>query len=287
MHMSILFRLIEEYGISLVFTNVLVEQLGAPIPAFTTLVVTGAMLDRGEFSAPLLLTTSVAAALLADFVWYLTGRRKGKKVLAVLCRISPSSCSCMQQTESVYTRWGPSSLLVAKFVPVYSSLVSALAGTSGTPLATFILFDVLGAAIWAGTAILLGSMFRGTVDQLLNVLEKVGKWAVLLAVVALVISVAYKLWQRRCILHSLHIAACVPGDEPYQLHQQGMAPVVIDARSPFLEQGARIPGTMPVPQESIDRLVLDIVPTQKVALYSAYSKDVAVAIMAKQLINKG
>jgi membrane protein DedA with SNARE-associated domain len=48
--MHILFQSIERYGISFVFANVLVEQLGVPLPGFMTLVVTGAMLDRGEYS---------------------------------------------------------------------------------------------------------------------------------------------------------------------------------------------------------------------------------------------
>src|SRR5256885_9802554 len=44
--MGFLVELIREYGFGIVFLNVFVEQLGAPIPAYPVLVVTGALEDR-------------------------------------------------------------------------------------------------------------------------------------------------------------------------------------------------------------------------------------------------
>jgi membrane protein DedA with SNARE-associated domain len=41
--MGFVVDLIREYGFGIVFLNVLIEQLGAPIPAYPVLVVTGAL----------------------------------------------------------------------------------------------------------------------------------------------------------------------------------------------------------------------------------------------------
>jgi membrane protein DedA with SNARE-associated domain len=152
--MNSLLHLVEQYGLTVVFFNVLVEQLGAPLPAYPTLVITGALLERSGYSgysAPLLLFIAVLAALIADFMWYLAGRRYGRKVMGTLCRISLSPDSCVRQTESVYLRWGASSLLVAKFIPGFASIASALAGALGTRRTSFIFFDSVGAALWAGS----------------------------------------------------------------------------------------------------------------------------------------
>lgn len=88
--MSFFLELIEQYGLLFVFGNVLIEQLGAPVPAYPTLVITGALLDRGEYSGPMLLFTAVIVALIADFAWYQAERRYGGRVMARLCRISLS-----------------------------------------------------------------------------------------------------------------------------------------------------------------------------------------------------
>jgi membrane protein DedA with SNARE-associated domain len=62
--MDTLYHLIEQYGLILVFINVLVEQLGAPVPAYPTLIITGALSATGRYSPALLLLLAVSAALL-------------------------------------------------------------------------------------------------------------------------------------------------------------------------------------------------------------------------------
>ena len=118
----------------IVFLNVLVEQLGAPIPAYPVLVVTGALEGGSLARLGWLTVIAVAAALIADVLWYQAGRAYGHRVLGRICRISLSPDACIRQTESVYGRWGAKSLLVAKFVPGFASIASALAGVVGTPL---------------------------------------------------------------------------------------------------------------------------------------------------------
>jgi len=43
--------LITQYGLELVFANVLMQQMGLPIPALPTLIVAGALAADGEISA--------------------------------------------------------------------------------------------------------------------------------------------------------------------------------------------------------------------------------------------
>src|SRR3546814_10593160 len=115
--MQCILDLIQEHGLTVVFLLVLFDQAGAPMPAYPTLVITGALLDTGAYSAFTLLCVAVFGALLADFGWYLAGQRYGRRMLSALCRISLSPDSCVRQTESLYLRWGPPSLMVAKFIP--------------------------------------------------------------------------------------------------------------------------------------------------------------------------
>ncbi|HEY3699429.1 MAG TPA: VTT domain-containing protein, partial [Spongiibacteraceae bacterium] len=228
--MTHLLHLIEQYGLLVVFLNVLIEQLGAPIPAYPALILTGALLDSGDYSAPALLATAVGAAVISDFVWYYAGSHYGRKILTTLCRISLSPDSCVNQTESIYTRWGPSSLLIAKFIPGFASVASALAGTIGTRRGTFLFFDGIGAALWAGLAIFLGSLFSTTIDDLLNVLTELGKWGGFLIAAAFAIFIATRWWQRQRFIKSLRMAR-ISVDELDRLLQNGETPVILDVRS--------------------------------------------------------
>ena len=173
------------------------------MPAYPTLIVTGALAARGGYSLPALLGTAVAASLIADLAWYSLGRRVGGPVLRTLCRISLSPDSCVRQTESIFTRWGAQSLMVAKFIPGFASVATAMAGVLRVPLWRFIPADAIGAALWSGVAIALGYIFRNAIDDVLDVLQEMGKIGLALIVLAFVAYVFWKWLQRKRFIRQL------------------------------------------------------------------------------------
>lgn len=284
--MTTLFHLIEQHGLILVFANVLVEQLGIPLPAYPTLVITGALLNRAEYSAAAFLLTAICASLIADYAWYTAGQRYGRKVTATLCRISLSPDSCVRQTEIIYRRWGAPSLLVAKFIPGFGSVASVLAGTVGTRRLTFIFFDGLGAMLWAGSAIYLGSLFGTTIEDLLGILQALGKWGGVLLSVALGSFIASKWWQRYRFLRSLRMAR-ITGDELNALLEQGQAPLIIDVRPSLAQQVDRIPGAV---VRSVDDLTgpdFEQMIDGEVIVYCACPNEASAAVVAKKLMQRG
>jgi membrane protein DedA with SNARE-associated domain len=118
--------LLTQHGLSLVFANVLIAQLGLPIPALPMLVVAGTLVSQGTLHvAPLALVVMVGS-LLGDTPWYYAGRLYGYRVLRTLCRVSIEPDSCVKQTENIFGRWGPPSLLVAKYIPGFCSTAPPL-----------------------------------------------------------------------------------------------------------------------------------------------------------------
>jgi len=284
--MSYLFDLIREYGLLFVFGNVLVEQMGAPVPAYPTLVITGAMLGYGRYSASALFLTAILAALIADFGWYLAGRRFGGRVLARLCRISLSPDSCVRQTEGFYVRWGASSLLVAKFIPGFASVASALAGAIGTRSGKFLLFDTLGAALWCGSAIFLGSLFSSAVDDLLTILAELGEWGVILVALAFAVYLAKKWYQRHNFLRDLRMAR-ITVEELGELLKQEHPPTVVDVRSEVSRQGGRIPGALVLSNDDFSALVTNTSTSSEIIVYCACPNEASAARIAKKLMQLG
>src|ERR1700688_313332 len=85
-----LIALIQQYGLTFVFLNVLALQAGLPLPAYPTLIVAGALAAAGGTPAYQLIGVGVAGALLADTGWYVAGRTFGMRILSTLCRVSLS-----------------------------------------------------------------------------------------------------------------------------------------------------------------------------------------------------
>jgi membrane protein DedA with SNARE-associated domain len=121
--------LLAQHGLTIVFLNVLLSQLGLPLPAMPMLIVAGALVADGTIQPLTLALAVLAGSLLGDIPWYYAGRHYGYRVLRTLCRISIEPDSCVKQTENIFVRWGPPSLIVAKYIPGFSTVAPPLAGT--------------------------------------------------------------------------------------------------------------------------------------------------------------
>jgi rhodanese-related sulfurtransferase len=207
--------------------------------------------------------------------------------MAKLCRISLSPDSCVRQTEGVYMRYGAASLIVAKFIPGFASVASALAGAIGTRPGKFIVFDTLGAALWSGSAIFLGSLFSSAVSDLLDILASLGKWGIALVALAFAIYLAKKWWQRYLFLKDLRMARITVA-ELDQLLKSGNPPTVIDVRMGVAQQTGRIPGAMVMSvDDDLSALVINPETNSEVIIYCACPNEASAARLAKKLMQRG
>ena len=285
--MSHLIELIQHYGLVFVFVNVLLLQAGLPVPAYPTLIVTGALAARSPYTLAGLVATAVAASVIADIGWYLVGRRLGGRVLRTLCRISLSPDSCVRQTESIFTRWGARSLTVAKFIPGFASVATAMAGIVRLSPWRFLLFDAIGAALWSGVAIGLGYVFRDAVNDVLAVLAAMGRIGLAVIVAAFVIYVIVKWVQRRRFIRQLKMDR-VTVQELRDFVVAGQPTTVIDVRSPMSQSvTGRIPGAITVDVTNMKLELLAIEPTNEVIVYCACPNEASAVKVAQALMQHG
>ncbi|HEY2347130.1 MAG TPA: rhodanese-like domain-containing protein [Xanthomonadaceae bacterium] len=244
--METLLHLVATYGLLVVFINVLVDQGGLPLPAYPAMVVTAALaIDRGSAVWPIV-PVAMAAALIADLLWFRGGRRFGVRLLRLMCRISLSPDSCVLTTRGMFARWGVPSLMVAKFVPGFAAIATVLAGEARTRLRTFLLFDAIGALLWSGVAVTLGAVFHHAVRDVLGTIEAFGRLGLPLVIAAITGFVAWKAWTRRRFLRALRMARISPV-ELYAMIEASAAPVVLDVRSPARREATGwIPGAIRV-----------------------------------------
>ncbi|MBK9116717.1 MAG: VTT domain-containing protein [Betaproteobacteria bacterium] len=285
--MEQLVELIQHYGLALVFVNVLMLQSGLPVPAYPTLIVTGALVARG--GAPLweLLAVAVAASLIADFGWYTAGRKYGSGILQSICRVSLSPDSCVRQTESIFSRWGARSLAVAKFIPGFASVATSMAGVVRLPVWKFALFDAIGATLWSGVAIGLGYAFSGAINQVLGVFETLGKVGLWLIAGGFVAYIAVKWWQRELFIWQLRMDR-VTVDELSDLMRAERVGKVIDVRTPMSQAlTGRIPGAITVDPNNMRVDLLAIEPDSEVVVYCACPNEYTAAKIAKVLVEHG
>lgn len=195
MEFSQLSESLQRDAVWVVFLNVLLQQAGLPVPAVPTLLLAGSLAVSSSQLANILVA-AIVASVIADWMWYLAGRAFGYRVLSGLCKLSINPGSCVNQTEARFVRWGLGSLVVAKFIPGFSTVAPPIAGSLRMALPGFLLAAAAGAALWAGLALGTGWVLRREVQTVINALDKqAGSVGLVLAGVA-AIWLGWKLWQK-------------------------------------------------------------------------------------------
>jgi len=281
--MEALLHLLGNHGLAVAFVNVLLVQFGLPVPAYPALIVTGALIARANDPPAALLAVAACACVIADVCWYLAGRRYGGRVVRTVCRISLSPDSCVRQTETLFSRWGPASLLVAKFIPGFATIATSLAGSQRLPFALFVVLDAIGAALWAGVAIGLGVVFRDAVGSVLDVLAQMGRIGIAVLVVLLLLFIAVKWWQRHSLLRELRMTR-ISVPELAELIKSAAAPTILDVRSAeSRERDGTIPGSIHWSGEPGTTVGDEVNRDAEIVVFCACPNEVSAARVARGL----
>jgi membrane protein DedA with SNARE-associated domain/rhodanese-related sulfurtransferase len=283
--MSFLISMIQQYGVGFVFVNVLALQAGLPVPAYPALIVAGAYAAMGGRPLWQLVLVGIAAALVADTGWYLAGRRYGLRILGFLCKMSLSPDSCVRQTESIFERFGASSMLFAKFVPGFASVATALAGAMRLRYAVFVLFDAVGAGLWVGVGVIIGYIFRDAINDAVETLSALGHYGLMIVIAAFVIWVAVKWWHRHMFVRQLRMDR-VSVDELRTLMDESKVEAIVDVRSPLMQAATgRIPGARMLDMKKIAEGLQGVATDGEVVVYCACPNE-ATAVKVAQALRK-
>ncbi len=278
-------ELLEQQGAWVLFGGVLAEQLGVPFPALPLLVAAGVLVGTGHLSWPGALVAALLATLLADVIWFLAGRWRGRPVLTLLCRIALEPDACVRRTEDVFRRHGVQSLLVAKFIPGLSTIAPPLAGIIGLSLPLFLLYDALGAAVWAGSGLGFGLIFSGQVEQALAYWEQAVPALLLATMTLLPAYIGWKAWHVRRQLQA------IPRMTVAELLDKLAAPeppLLIDVRPrPTVEAEPGIPEALHLSLEELAHRHGGLPRSRDLVLHCACPADVASAQGALLLRRKG
>lgn len=281
--MDALIQLIEHYGLLVVFLAVLIDQGGVPLPAYPPILVASALAVRDhEPLWPIVLVATVAA-LLADWLWYLGGRRYGSRLVRWMCRLSLSPDSCVGTTNDIYSRWGEHSLIVAKFIPGFAAIATTVAGQTGTRTLRFLVFDGLGALIWATVAVALGAIFHSALNDVIAQLEAYGSAGLIVVLALVAIFVAWKVWKRQAFLRAIRMAR-ISAHDLHALFERGEAPLVLDVRTAAQREASGwIPGALFVAEPAS----LDVADRHEVVVYCDCPNEASAARVALLLKAKG
>jgi membrane protein DedA with SNARE-associated domain/rhodanese-related sulfurtransferase len=286
--MNDLLQFVVRHGYMLVFAWVFIEQAGLPIPSAPLLLATGALAGVHQMNLGAAIALAVVAAVSSDSMWYELGRRKGVRVLQLLCRISLEPDSCVRRTQMSFGKGGARVLLVAKFIPGLNAVAAPIAGIIRTGWRRFLVFDVLGSLLWASTFTVTGYVFSGELERIGASAAYLGEWLLFILVAGFGGYIGWKFHNRRRFLERLKIARITPEELKGKM-DSGEDIIIVDLRHTldFEAQPETILGALHMDPAELEEANEVIPRDREIVLFCACPNEVTAARLALLLRSKG
>lgn len=190
-------HLISHYGYIGVFFILLLEMIGIPFPAETTLTISGFEWTRGVFSLiPLLLSASLGN-IMGSTIAYGIGYFLGRPVIVRFGRYVGITVQRLDVAERKFTKYRTSVVLFSKFIAGIRVLVPYLAGINRMPFMLFMVYNAVSAIVWAAFFIIIGRYVEVAWSHYHKVMHQYLVPTIIVAVVLIGIVVAMKVRHKK------------------------------------------------------------------------------------------
>ncbi len=147
---------LEQYGYLAVALLVAVEGLGIPISGGAAVVAAGTFAARGTLNVFGVIIAATLGAFVGSTISYLIGRRGGRALVERYGHWIRLDAAKLAKTESYYARHGVRTIFFGRYIAPIRVFGGLLAGMARMPLASFLVVNIIGAAVWAATWSALG-----------------------------------------------------------------------------------------------------------------------------------
>src|SRR4051812_45362823 len=94
------YRLLLQHGYTIIFFSALGERIGFPLLLAPIMIAAGVMSAAGKLSLSWAVVLTTVAFVAGDLLWYELGRRRGAKVMSLLCKLSLEPDSCVRRSQN-------------------------------------------------------------------------------------------------------------------------------------------------------------------------------------------
>lgn len=129
--------------------------IGFFLPGDTLLFAAGFFAGQGKLPLGLLLATTIITSIVGYQTGYFIGEKAGPRVFNKKDGIWLRK-EYADRTNAFMEKYGPVTILLARFIPVVRTFVSVIAGVGKMDKRTFLIYNILGGILWAGGVTLLG-----------------------------------------------------------------------------------------------------------------------------------
>lgn len=162
--------------------------IGFFLPGDTLLFTAGFFAAQGQLPLGAVLAVIFIAAVIGDNVGYIIGKKTGPRLFTKKDGLIFRQ-EYIRRAEAFYEKHGGKTIIIARYVPVVRTFAPLVAGVGKMDRKKFVLYNILGAALWTGSVVMLGYWLGSLIDP--KVMER---WILLAITIAMTITLGPTLY---------------------------------------------------------------------------------------------
>jgi membrane protein DedA with SNARE-associated domain len=203
---DVVFALISQYGVLVVFASTFLSCLALPIPSSLMMLSAGAFVATGDLAITNVLAGAYFGAVLGDQAGYFIGRFGGTPLVERIAR-SPARKAVLARARALINRYGSLGVFLSTWLTApLGPWVNFIAGATGLSWARFALWDILGEVVWVALYVGMGYTFASNISEVASTMSNIVG-----LIAALAVALLAGLWIRSALKSGRDTGSRAPG----------------------------------------------------------------------------
>ena len=188
--------IMENFGYFGVFFLIAIENIFPPIPSEVILLFGGFMTTKTSLNVPLMILFSTLGSLLGAIVLYYIGKILNKERLKRIVsgkvgKILHLKEKDIDMADEWFDKKGNITVFFCRFIPIVRSLISIPAGMSEMPMLKFLVYTIVGSAIWNTVLLVIGNRVGENWESILSIFDR---YSHIVLIILVILFIAFIVW---------------------------------------------------------------------------------------------
>ena len=188
--------MMDKFGYLGVFALIAIENIFPPIPSEVILLFGGFMTTNTSLNVVFMIIAATLGSLLGAIVLYYVGKIFNKErlkriVSGKIGKVLRLKEKDIDKADEWFDNKGNITVFFCRFVPIVRSLISIPAGMSEMPMLKFLIYTIVGSAIWNTVLIVLGNRVGENWESILGIFDR---YSHIVVIVLIIIFVGFLIW---------------------------------------------------------------------------------------------
>lgn len=183
--------LLQQYGYIGIFLFLVLGIVGLPLPDEIMMTFLGYLVSIGQLDLLLTYLSALLGSVCGITISYVLGVKLGYPFLKKYGSKIFITAQRLRTTQKLFRKYGNWLLFIGYFIPGVRHVTAYIAGISKLTFPRFAFYAYTGATFWCATFIGLGYLLGENWEMVFTVLDKYGKYCLIVAIFVLVIWIGW------------------------------------------------------------------------------------------------